>query len=129
MTLANRLIEGGLNVNFPLIAEKRLSQRKKLTGLLPGRLSLLGNKALISCRPVDISRHGLGILTSERITVGTKLILKLPDQEIQLEVQWGQPDFGKKDLFRYGLVTNDQGFNLEDLFEKAGCLKAAEGNS
>ncbi len=128
MALAFRSQEGGLNVNFPLFAEKRLSQRKKLTGLLPGRLSLIGSKSFISCRPVDISRHGLGILTSERITVGTKLILKLPDQEIHLEVQWGQPDFGKKDLFRYGLVTHEQGHDLEDLFEKAGCLKVAEGN-
>ena len=110
-------------MHIPAFAERRLTERRKLTGLLPGRISIQGSKNYLNCRPVDISRHGLGILSSQQLPQGTTLILKLPDKEVILEVSWGQPDFGKHDLFRYGLVTTDHQLDLEEIFAKAGCLK------
>ena len=104
-------------------AEQRLSPRRKLTGLLPGRMVVVGSNVNISCKPVDISAHGLGIVSEEILTAGSKLALRTHDREILLEVSWGQPDFGKRDLYRYGLVTVDRDVDLELVFADTGCLK------
>ena len=108
---------------MPMFAEKRLSPRRKLTGLLPGRMAVVGSNTSISCKPVDISAHGLGIVSEDLLTAGTMLALRTHDREILLEVSWGQPDFGKRDLYRYGLVTVDREVNLENVFADTGCLK------
>ncbi|TWW08013.1 hypothetical protein E3A20_28580 [Planctomyces bekefii] len=100
-----------------------MSERKRLTGLLPARLQLESTKADIICKPVDVSAHGLGIVASKEIEVGAVLSLQLKDHPVSLKVAWSQPDFGKQNMHRYGLVALDQSVNLEDLFIAAGCLK------
>jgi hypothetical protein len=54
---------------------------------------------------------------------GTGLFLEIQGQRIALQIAWGQKDFGKRDLFRYGLVTVNPDDNLELLFLRTGCLK------
>ena len=105
----------------PLSVEKRRSNRKALTGLLPVSLvNQLGER--LNARPVDISSEGLGIVTDLILDVGNILFLKTHNQHIELEVSWGKRDFGKNNLYRYGLKTRDES-NLELVFEDAGCLR------
>ncbi|MFW7377633.1 MAG: hypothetical protein ACOH5I_02340 [Oligoflexus sp.] len=106
----------------PLFIDKRLKPRKMLTGLLPGPLvNDQGRK--ISCKPVDISEDGIGILTSELLKVGDELSLQSPDETVVLKVSWGKRDFGKQNLYRYGLNSEGETQNLEKIFLDSGCLK------
>lgn len=107
------------NVN---LKERRTNNRRKLTGLLPGKMARIDGRAL-SCRPVDVSRNGLGILSTDLLKAGDEIILTMKERSIALEVVWEQPDFGKMDLNRYGLVTSDASDNLEEIFVASGCLR------
>ena len=109
---------------IPQAFERRVSRRKRLTGLLPGRLSLKSNEAAINGKPVDISSTGLGLISDEQLDIGTALKLTTPEEVIHLKIIWKQPDFGKSDLFRFGLevVAPKRGFDLEEMFERMGCL-------
>ena len=113
-------------MGLALFKERRLSERRNLTGLLPGSLIRADGKGAVSCRPVDISVHGIGIVIigeKKTLPIGTKLKLVMTDNEIDLRVAWSAPDFGKQDSMRYGLVATDSSVDLEQLFTQFGCLK------
>jgi len=103
------------------LKERRLSERKKLTGLLPGRFTVNGKP--MDAKPIDISSHGLGVIMSEEIQEGTKASLVISGREVPFEFQWGTQDFGKHDLWRYGLVCTATDVDLEAEFSATGCLK------
>ena len=111
-------------MGLPDIKERRVSRRRKLTGLLPGRLVNSATQVdLSACKPVDISRNGMGIIVAEQLDLGTKVALILAETQIEFQIAWSRPDFGKQDKFRYGLVTLDQKVDLEQIFIDANCLK------
>ena len=113
-------------MGLALFKERRLSERRNLTGLLPGSLIRADGKGAVSCRPVDISVHGIGIVIigeKKTLPIGTKLKLVMTDNEIDLQVAWSAADFGKQDSMRYGLVTTDSNIDLEQIFTQFGCLK------
>jgi hypothetical protein len=103
------------------LKERRTSERKRLTGLMPGRLQINGKE--VSARPVDISSSGIGIITAAEFTVGAVATLAIGSELIPMEVKWGEQDFGKRDMWRYGLVCTNPKINLEEEFQEAGCLK------
>lgn len=103
--------------------EKRKNRRRYLTGLLPGKITFFEQDQNIACQPVDISPEGLGILTNLVMKAGTQVELHTKGRRILLEVSWGQPDFAKSDLYRYGLKVLSPGIDLEALFAESGCLK------
>ena len=107
-----------LNLKFQ---ERRFTTRKKLNGLMPGKVMLGANE--IKVRPVDIGRDGLGVVTNEPLREGDRLQLHTAFGVILLEVMWSKKDLGKQDLFRFGLITTDPKDNLEEVFKNAGCLK------
>ncbi len=109
---------------LPLFKERRFNPRKKLTGLLPGRLLRKETGEPLICKPVDVSDQGIGILIAEQLAIGYPLSLHFEGRSIDLEVAWGRPDFGKQDLFRFGLVLSDSHSeeNLEAIFLQSGCL-------
>ena len=90
---------------------------------MPGKLKLSGTERELACRPVDVSRNGIGVIMSEQIEPGTDLVLVVRNREIHLQVAWGQQDFAKQDQFRYGLVTIDPVNDMEAVFLDCGCLK------
>lgn len=102
--------------------ERRKKPRKKLSGLLPGRLYLKSNRLAISARPIDVSPNGLGLLSSDGLPLGAIVLLEMKEQTIELKVSWTRPDFGKKNMFRYGLEPIGEA-NLEEIFSQKGCLK------
>ena len=108
---------------LPKFFERRVESRKMLTGLMPGRLLAQGNGGIIECKPVDISHRGLGIVSAVLLKKGTKLTLQTHNQEIHFAVLWSKPDFGKRDLFRYGLEAEQEDLDLEALFSETGCLR------
>ena len=110
-------------MGIALFKERRLRTRRKLSGLLPGRLTVSGMNHSLKCRPTDVSLHGLGIIANDEIPIGSIATLETNSQTIKFEVIWSTPDFGKQDLFRYGLVSVDQEVNIEALFIAHGCLK------
>jgi hypothetical protein len=103
------------------LKERRMAERKKLTGLLPGRFIVNGK--VMDAKPFDISSHGVGLLMAEEIKEGTKAVLTISGRDVGLEFKWGLPDFGKHDLWRYGLVCTEIDIDLEAEFATAGCLK------
>jgi len=113
-------------MGLALFKERRAGDRKKLTGLLPGRLIFAANQQDLVCRPTDVSAHGLGVVVTgdnKKIEVGTTLHLLLPERMVEMRVAWSRPDFGKQDSMRYGIVTADASLDLEALFTATGCLR------
>lgn len=110
-------------MGLALFKERRISERRKLTGLLPGRLIVDHSSQELECRPVDISVNGLGIVTRKELDPGTTLTLMIQDRSIPLMIAWGQPDFGKQDMMRYGLVTLEPTDDLMAIFIATGCLR------
>ncbi len=104
--------------------ERRANKRQNLTGLMPGRLFLPSTNKTISARPVDVSEKGLGILSGEKLEEGLELKLAVEKKKlISLHIVWRKDDFGKRDLYRYGLECKDSTINLIQIFSESGCLK------
>lgn len=91
---------------------------------MPGKLYVNGE--VVECKPVDISEHGLGVLIPRQIHDDADVLLDLKRQKISLKIIWAKPDFGKHDLWRYGLVSKTPGVNLHDIFEIHGCMKGEQ---
>ena len=111
-----------VNLGNLKLKERRTNNRKLLTGLLPGKMRRNQLDRCISCKPIDVSEHGLGILSAEQISDGETLTLEIGDEKVVFEVLWSKPDFGKFDLIRYGLVCSSKDKNIADVFLKAGML-------
>lgn len=109
-------------MGLPLFSEKRMEQRKRLTGLLPGRLKT-STGLDVSCQPVNVSQNGLGILTDLPLSTGDVVTLFLRDESVDLKVVWIKEDFGRREFKRYGLESSKtESINLESIFIDAGCL-------
>lgn len=105
-------------------AERRSNERRALTGLMPGRLFVYDTDRTLSARPVDVSKTGLGILSSDTLAEGTRIGLAVDkEQTVILCVIWRKEDFGKRDLYRYGLESVDKTLDMEQIFLTTGCLK------
>ena len=109
------------------VTEKRLSDRTKLSGLLPGRLTIDKLKPNINCRAIDVSKHGLGVLVQAVVSEGMKAklecTLKGKVVVVELMIVWVKRDFGKQDLYRAGLNALDPAVDLEQIFLETGCIK------
>lgn len=110
-------------MGLALFKDRRFSDRKKLTGLMPGRLKVGDSPVTLECRPVDISAHDLGVVTTVVLTPGTLVSLEIGSTIVELELVRVTPDFGKQQMFRYGFVVRDQSINLEKIFVDHGCMK------
>lgn len=105
---------------------ERISQRKQLSGLLPGRLQLVGSSRYITARAVDVTSQGMGILSQDYLRAGDNLILTTSDHLVHLRVLYKKRDYLKSNRHRYGIVIADehqaQEHDLITIFVDAGCL-------
>ena len=108
---------------LPVSKEKRLFSRRKLTGLMPGKLTVASDQRCITARPTDVSQTGLGVLSTDLLAESAELELTIGKTKIVLVVLWKKDDFGKSSLYRYGLSAKDPAQNLETIFIETGCLK------
>ena len=117
-------------MGLAVFKERRLSSRKQLTGLLPGRIVNPETGQDIACRPVDVTEHGLGIVVTsnlEPLRSGLVLNMVLKEGVVPLIVLWSKPDFGKSDQVRYGLVVQSEkarARSLEAIFASHGCIRS-----
>ena len=111
-----------INLGNLKLKERRAGSRRLLSGLLPGKMLRNTISRCISCKPVDVSEHGLGILSAEELKVGEELTLEIGSKEVVFKVVWSKPDFGKFDLIRYGLVSVSKDHNIENIFLSTGML-------
>ncbi len=117
-------------MGLAVFKERRMSSRKQLTGLLPGRIVNSETGQEIVCRPVDVTEHGLGIVVTsnlEPMREGLILHMLLKEGVIPLVVQWSKADFGKRDQMRYGLAQSKKKSSpsIEDIFTSHGCIRGA----
>ena len=111
-------------MTLPIFKERRLSSRRVLSGLLPAPLVLREEpEQKFNCKPVDLSADGLGVLADVVLPIGTELLLKLPEEDVVMKIIWKKQDFGKKELIRYGLVTESHEKNIEQIFEEHDCFE------
>lgn len=103
---------------------ERISKRKQLSGLLPGRLQLVGSPRYITARAVDVTSQGMGILSQDYLRTGDHLILTTKDHSVHLRVLYKKRDYLKSNRHRYGIVIADdhQSYDLITIFVDAGCL-------
>ena len=110
-------------MNILQLREKRATRRKRLSGLLPGKLLRQASNVDLPCKLVDVTPHGLGVVSGAILEPGELLALKMKNSEVLLEVAWGRPDFGKNDLYRYGLKVLTENCDLEAIFTACGLLE------
>lgn len=100
---------------------------------LPGELLIKNDGTPIEYKPLNISSHGLGILSSKALGSNAEILLKIGDLEIAFEIVWGIKDWsmrskdafnksGKSAAFRYGLKTKTTD-DLIIVLKKKGYLK------
>jgi|GEM_PF-881973 len=107
--------------------ERRVRDRREPTGLMPGKMIRVRQERAISCRPIDISSGGMGILVAEDLMSSEILTLNLADgRQIPFKIVWKREDFGKLDLFRYGLECMDPDINILEIFQRAGMIRNFE---
>ena len=73
-----------------------------------------------------MSAEGLGILVCESIPLESRVFLEMKEITLEFKVAWARPDYGKKNMMRYGLVCSDKAANIEMIFTEKGCLKKNE---
>ena len=100
--------------------ERRKKRRMNLSGLMPGRLANKETEKLISCRPINVSVKGLGIVSTDLLNEGTIVVLSIKSRKIEFRVVWSQQDFKKQNMTRYGLQVLDENINIEEVFRDSG---------
>lgn len=93
----------------------RQAPRRELSGQKPGVLRLADSGRLIKYVGVDISRSGIGIVTSDSVFPETMVIFELDGRAIELELVWSSQG---EDSMRYGFRVRDQGVDLDMLAGK-----------
>jgi hypothetical protein len=94
----------------------RLSERIPMNKRrLGGRLLRDGSETEISCKALDVSRHGLGIVSEQQIEVGEVLSLEHKKYRVKLKVVWARVDPSDSNQNRYGLQIENEDIDLVGL--------------
>lgn len=85
-----------------------------------------GSSKFVTGRAVDVSRDGIGILSSDYLREGDTITLTTRDKNIPLKVLYKKRDYAKNSRYRYGLVladdANKKECNLIQIFSQSGCM-------
>ena len=107
---------------------RRMNTRRRLSGLLPGKMLVQRTARHMSGRVVDVSHDGMGVLSSTHLLIGDTITLTTPTKMIILKVNDKKKDYAKSSRYRYSLVLDregeyDQGdMDLEEVFVNSGCM-------
>ena len=82
----------------------------------PGTVRSMDSGEALPGKVVDVSRDGLGFLSEERIVPGSKIKMRLNDQEIVFRLVYCTLDDKEKDKFRLGLNLFETKVDLVELF-------------
>ena len=92
-----------LNLN---LNNKRINQRYRLSGLLPGKVIVLSSGSFLSARPIDVSRNGIGVLSNYHLQLEEKLVMQYRQYNYFFKVHHIKKDYAKSNLYRYGLIID-----------------------
>lgn len=118
-----------------MLKELRQHERLKVKRL-PGVLLNAATQESIPCEAIDVSKHGLGIVSSLWVPPQLDVLLIVGSLTVKLEIVWGieereGPAWARKDeprpqerIYRYGLrlCQPDGDVDLMDIFQKEGCF-------
>lgn len=98
-------------------------RRYRVSGRASGRLVSLNGDRLISVRPTDVSRRGLGFISREFLHQGGQFWLEIDDARVRVEVTHCQSHLGIDSMFHCGVFTRDPDIDLEMIFSRLGFLE------
>jgi hypothetical protein len=81
---------------------------------------------LVSIRPIDVSRRGLGFLVREPLRSGMIFWLLLGQERFRVEVAYCNSHLGIDNLYRCGLFLREEHGDLADTCWRVGLL--SDGN-
>lgn len=106
---------------------KRIDSRNELMlDKFEGFLRIGSAGETIQIRPVDVSRRGLGFISSTSIEPGKRIWLCVGSTEVRVELAYCTTHLGIENLFRCGLFTWDPEFDLTQLFRERSLFTAEE---
>ena len=97
--------------------ERRKDIRLDLTELI-ARLRLLPEKREIDFSPINVSRGGISIFTTESLAPGQALLLEIDEVIFELRVKWCQSNPDNLATFRCGLELVDDTVALDKVVKK-----------
>ena len=103
---------------------QRMTERRRLSGLLPGKMLHVGSERFVSARAVDVTSQGIGILSSHHLNEGDEVLLTVRGSSVELVVHYKKRDYAKSSRFRYGLILKESSsdHDLMAIFESSGCF-------
>lgn len=124
-------------MGLPIMKELRRHERYE-TKRLPGFIINPVTNETIPCNAVDVSKEGVGVVSTLWIPPQMDVLLVIGSQRIELEIKWGienrpMPAWAKKNasiaedsyLYRYGLMlaNPDEKLDLTEVFRREGCME------
>lgn len=101
--------------------ERRREPRRPVNGDFPGKLIITSLNKEISCKPYDVSRSGLSVVTDYEILPEFELAFKTEHHYVELELVWGLANYsGNPSLFRYGFRVVKDNEDLDSIFSSLG---------
>lgn len=107
---------------------QRMHQRKKLSGLFPGKMLVQRTSRYMSGRAIDVSKQGMGVLSSTHLVEGDLIALTTPKRTIILRVNGIKKDYARSNRYRYSLVLDEESseaqehVDLVQVFVHSGCM-------
>ncbi len=106
------------------IRSKRMETRRfRVSGRAVGRLVSISGDRLISVRPTDVSRRGLGFIAKEALPHGGQYWLEIDEARLRVEVTHCQSHLGIESMYQCGVFTRDPDIDLEQVFARLGLLE------
>ena len=97
--------------------ERRKHERLELEDL-PARMFKQPDKRELDFTPINVSREGISIYSSEQLIEGDRVFLELDEKNVELEVRWCRANPDNIAIFRSGLVTIEKEIRLDVLVKK-----------
>ena len=139
--MTTRLVDKYLGVGFGLsgkhwdhwdkmtqfrIRSKRVETRRfRVSGRAVGRIVTLSGDRLLTVRPTDVSRRGLGFITKEPLPHGGQFWFEIDEARLRVEVIHCHSHLGIENMYHCGIFTRDPDIDLEQVFSQLGLLEEA----
>lgn len=85
-------------------------------------VTTVGSRKKVDCMLVDVSAHGLGLISVQNILPDTQVIFNVAGQDIYLTLQWCQVLERHRTGYRYGFRVAESRINLAELLIARGYL-------
>ncbi|NDE16280.1 hypothetical protein EBZ80_15245 [bacterium] len=106
------------------VRSKRTELRRfRVSSRALGRLVSMNGDRLITVRPTDVSRRGLGFIAREPLPHGGHFWLEIDEARLRVEVTHCHSHLGIENMYQCGVFTRDPDVDLEQVFAGLGLLE------